>query len=92
LETFVHFVHGYSHRSHREGKIGFLIVAHFFATENMLHTECTQPIEESTELLLMKFLSRPTADCWFKSNDGFLLTTGGDDEEIGWIPAYDLRG
>ncbi len=52
----------------------------------------TQPIDKSTELLLMKFLSRPTADWRLQGNDGFPLKTGGDDDEVGWIPAYDLRG
>jgi len=35
----------------------------------------------------MKGWSRPIADCRFQSRDGFLLTTGGDDEEIGWNSA-----
>jgi hypothetical protein len=28
----------------------------------------------------------------FRKKDGLLLKSGGDDEEGGWIPAYDLRG
>ena len=28
----------------------------------------------------------------FRLEEGWLLKSGRDDEEIGWIPAYDLRG
>ncbi len=28
----------------------------------------------------------------FRKEDGWLVKNEGDDDEVGWIPAYDLRG
>ena len=30
--------------------------------------------------------------CGIRMEDAWLVKSEGDDDEVGWIPAYDLRG